>query len=48
MIGFDSLTYRVSEDAITVTLTVVLISGRLDSEVTVEFFTSQGTAVGRH
>ena len=46
VIGFVPSSYTVREDEGTVTLTVRVIRGRLDSDITVEFNTSPGTAVG--
>ena len=46
MIGFDPDSYRVPEDAGTVLLNVRLISGVLQTEVSIKFFTNQYSAFG--
>lgn len=47
VIGFDQESYRVSEMAEVVTITVRLISGELQTQVSVLFSTSSGSAVGK-
>ena len=47
MLGFDPDLYTVSEDAGIVTLTIRVFSGMLQTEVSTEFYTSLGTAVGK-
>ena len=47
MIGFDPDSYRVSEDAGTVTLTVRLANGVLQTNVSAQFSTSPDSAVGK-
>ena len=47
VIGFDPDSYSVLEDAGTATLTVRLLRGELQTEVSIQFFTSNGTAVGK-
>ena len=47
VVGFSSTSYTVSEDASTVTLTVRVISGTLQTQVSTVFSTSPDTAVGK-
>ena len=47
MIGFDPILYSVSEDAGTVTLSVRVLSGELQTQVSTQFFTSSDSAVGK-
>ena len=46
VIGFDPASYCVLEDAGMVTLTIKILNGILQTEVSTQFFTSPGTAVG--
>ena len=48
VIGFDSDSYHVSEDAGTVTLAVRVLSGELQTQVSTQFFTSSYNAVGKY
>ena len=43
--GFDPVQYRVSESAGSVTLFVMLLEGRLEREVNLQFSTFEGTAM---
>ena len=47
MVGFSPTSYTVSEAAGTARLTVRVISGTLQSQVSTVFSTSPGTAVGK-
>ena len=47
MVGFDPDSYTVSEAVGTATLTVRVISGTLQTQVSTVFSTSPGTAVGK-
>ena len=47
VIGFDSESYRVSESVDTVTLIVRLISGVLQTNVSILFSTKADSAVGK-
>ena len=47
VVGFGPTSYTVSEAAGTATLTVRVISGRLQTQVSTVFSTSPGTAVGK-
>ena len=47
MVGFSPTSYTVSEAAGTVTLTVRIISGTLQTQVSTVFSTSPDTAVGK-
>ena len=47
VIGFDSESYFVSEDAGTTAIPVRVLSGELQTQVSPQFFTSSGTAVGK-
>ena len=47
MIGFDPETYCVREDAGFAIVTVKVLMGTLGREVTVDFFTTSGTATSK-
>lgn len=47
VIGFNPITYNVSEDAGSVTVTVAVLSGTLDQDVEVSVSTVDDSATGR-
>ena len=47
MIGFNPDSYRVSEDAGDTDLVVCVLSGELQTQVSILFFNSPDTAVGK-
>ena len=47
VVGFKQSSYAVSESVRTATLTVMVISGTLQTQVSTVFSTSPGTAVGK-
>ena len=47
VIGFDPKNYHVRENAGTVTLRVKVLNGLLGEEVSIDFTTQSGTALGK-